>query len=171
MVIAKNESRTAVARVILVEGTNISRTRSNGNKFGIFCTLHIGRQKEDSEASYDAKHPVWNNEFEFYLFQDCSEVLEVDIKTFTGKNKKESFSNFEDVGKAKIDLSNLKPETIPDVWVDIIKEEDGGGGKKGKLHFQITITGITSFDSSFSAISDASNSRWDSLKISMEDKS
>ena len=171
MVVIKNENRTAVARVILLEGTNVYRQRSNGNKSGIFCTLELGRQKEASDSASDLKHPVWKDEFYFYLYQDCSEELEVHIKSFSGKTKKESFSNVEDIGKVKIDLSNLKPESVQDVWANIIRDEEELGGKAGRLHFRVTISGITSIESPFSAISDATNSRWDSLKISLEDKS
>ena len=167
----KNENRTAVARVILVEGVNIPRTRNNGHKSGIFCTLHVNRQKEDSDAANDSKHPIWKNEFEFYLYQESSEELVVNVKSFARKLRKESFSNVEDVGIVRIDLSNLKPETVHDTWANVIREEDGREVKVGRLHLQITITGITSLESTFSAISDASNSRWDSMKISLEDKS
>ena len=171
MVLTKNENRTAVARVILLEGTNVSRTRNNGNKSGIFCTLELGRQKEASDSSNDLKHPVWKDVFDFYMYQDCSEELEVHIKSFSGKTKKESFSNVEDIGKVNIDLSNLKPESVQDVWANIDRDEEVVGGKVGKLHFKITISGITKIESPFSAISDATNSRWDSLRISLEDKS
>ena len=171
MVITKNENRTAVVRVILVEGSNISRTRSNGNKSGIFCTLQVGRQKEESDTVNDGKYPVWKNEFEFYLYEDGSEELQVSIKCCSTKNRKESYSNIEDIGKIVIDLSNLKPESMQDVWETVTREDNGeGGGKVGKLHFLITITGITSINSPFNAISEANNSRWDSLKISLDDK-
>ena len=128
MVVTKNENRTAVARVILVEGSNIHRTRSNGNKSGIFCSLQVGRQKEESESANDGKNPVWNNEFEFHLYEDCSEELHVSIKCCSSKNRKESFSNIEDIGKVNIDLSNLKPEFMQDVWETITREDNGEGG-------------------------------------------
>ena len=49
----------------------------NGNKSGIFCTLQVGRQKEDSDAVHDGKYPVWKNEFEFYLIYYFDALLDL----------------------------------------------------------------------------------------------
>ena len=164
MPITKTENRSAVVRVILVEGMNIPRAR---NKLpNVHCSLQVGKQKEESTTTNEYKHPIWRNEFEFYIYEDSREELQVTVKTQHPKSLKDGFNSNEDIGRVNIDLSSLKPEMTQDIWEDIIREESNGA-KYGKLHFVITISGISSADSPSNS---ACNASWEMLKITMADK-
>ena len=109
MVIPKNENRAAVLRVVVLEGLNIQKVSDQQPK--LHCSIQLGKQKEDTTIQCDYKNPIWNNAFEFNVYdEEFSEELLVYIRNQGPKSLKDGFSNYEDIGSIKLDLSSIKPE-------------------------------------------------------------
>ena len=109
MVIPKNENRAAVLRVVVLEGLNIQKLSDQQPKLN--CSLHLGKQREDTSIQCDYKNPIWNDAFEFNVYdEEFSEELLVYLRNQGPKSLKDGFSNYEDIGSIKLDLSSIKPE-------------------------------------------------------------
>ena len=96
MPITKTENRSAVVRVILLEGINIPRTTNM--QPNVYCSLQLDRQRDESTTTSEYKHPLWKNEFEFYIYPDSREELQVTIKTQQAKSLKDGFNHNECIG-------------------------------------------------------------------------
>ena len=161
MVMTRNDNRSAVVRVVIIEGINIPRSMPD-NISGVFCSVQLGKQKVESCTVGDYKNPVWNKDFEFYIYdEDFREELLVTLKSSSPKSLK---PNGEDIGNLKIDLSSIKPEVTKEFWKDLNRTS---GVKIGKIHFLVTISGIVSNDSPSNSANIAS---WEMIKISLADK-
>ena len=160
MVIPKNENRAAVLRVVLLEGLNIKKVSDQQPKLN--CSLQLGKQKEDTSIQCDYKNPIWNNTFEFNVYdEEFSEELLVYLRNQGPKSLKDGFSNYEDIGSIKLDLSSIKPEITHNISKSL--NENNGG----RLRLLVTITGISSQD----APSHLANlSRWNALEIRLKDR-
>ena len=61
--------RWAVARVVVVEAINLPTDHQKTPS--ICCFLKLGRQRQQSRVSNSYIHPVWNQDFEFDLYDGC----------------------------------------------------------------------------------------------------
>lgn len=78
-------------------------------------------------------NPVWNEQFDLHTFPDQSKVLELTVmdRDFHGRD--------EFMGKAIINLNNLKQEETHSIWADL---QDG----QGSILLMLTISGTLGTD-------------------------
>ena len=122
--------RWAVARVVVVEAINLPTNHQKTPN--ICCFLKLGRQRQQSRVSNSYIHPVWNQHFEFDLYDGFDDELQVIVK-----NRNQKGLNGNDIGEVFIDFKNLKSNIKIDLWKDV------KGTVSGKLRLYVTISGTT----------------------------
>lgn len=142
--------RWAVARVVLAEAINLPANHQKTPN--ICCVLKLGRQRQQSKVANSYIDPVWNQDFEFDLYDDLDDQLQVIIR-----NRNPKCLNGNDIGEVFIDFKNLKSNNKIDIWKDV------KGTSSGKLRLFITISGTTLNDSELNENNIANWETWKSI--------
>ncbi|XP_015785297.1 multiple C2 and transmembrane domain-containing protein isoform X1 [Tetranychus urticae] len=128
----KTQQWDSVVNIVLVEGKNLTPKDENGLS-DPYIKFQLGKEKHKSKCIPKTLNPVWNEQFDLHTFPDQSKVLELTVmdRDFHGRD--------EFMGKAIINLNNLKQEETHSIWADL---QDG----QGSILLMLTISGTLGTD-------------------------
>ena len=143
MFVVNDEERSAVLRLFLIEGKDLSPGNNEAPNY--YYSIRLGSQKRKSKVANGSQHPVWKEQFELNVFSTAQDQLELTIKS--QGLLKDKFRN-EISGAITIDIASLDPETTYDSWQKVFPSG------LGEIHLAITISGLTAHDDEYFDIED-----------------
>ncbi|XP_059056230.1 multiple C2 and transmembrane domain-containing protein-like isoform X1 [Achroia grisella] len=121
---------SSVVTIVLVEAKNLPPMDLDTRSSDPYCKFRLGNEKYKSKVVWKTLHPSWLEQFDFHLYDDQEQILEVTVWD-KDKQTKDDF-----LGKCTIDLSKLEREITHSIWQDL---EDGNG----QIFLLLTISGTT----------------------------
>ncbi|CAG4995074.1 unnamed protein product [Parnassius apollo] len=121
---------SSVVTIVLVEAKNLQAMDVETRSSDPYCKFRLGNEKYKSKVVWKTLHPSWLEQFDFHLYDDQEQILEVTVWD-KDKQTKDDF-----LGRCTIDLTKLEREKTHSIWQDL---EDGNG----QIFLLLTISGTT----------------------------
>ncbi|XP_053641513.1 multiple C2 and transmembrane domain-containing protein isoform X6 [Cherax quadricarinatus] len=126
----KSQIWSSVVTIVLVEGKNLLPMDPDGTS-DPYVKFRLGNEKYKSKIELHTLSPKWLEQFDFHLFEDQSQILEITVWDKDVRSKDDF------MGKCSVDISQYEREITHHIWVDL----DKGAGS---LFLLLTISGTTS---------------------------
>ncbi|XP_077989292.1 multiple C2 and transmembrane domain-containing protein 1-like isoform X2 [Glandiceps talaboti] len=139
----KTQSWSGVVTITLFEGRNLIAMDEAGTS-DPYVKFRLGNQKYKSKTIQRTTNPKWREQFDLYLFEDQSSVLEVTVFDHDVGSKDDL------MGRCNVDLNNLEKEKTHTIDAEL--EDDAGS-----VHFLLTISGTAGSET----VSDLANYKLD----------
>ncbi|XP_066391298.1 synaptotagmin-5-like [Miscanthus floridulus] len=126
---------TGVLEVKLVEARDLKNKDLVG-KSDPFAVLYIRPLREKTKKSKTINNdlnPIWNEHYEFVVEDISTQHLTVKIYDDEGLQASEI------IGCARVDLADLQPGKVKDLWLDLVKDLEIQRDKKprGQVHLEL----------------------------------
>ncbi|XP_076054770.1 multiple C2 domain and transmembrane region protein isoform X2 [Oratosquilla oratoria] len=126
----KSQIWSSVVTIVLVEGKNLLPMDSDGTS-DPYVKFRLGNEKYKSKTELRTLSPRWVEQFDFHLFEDQSQVLEITVWDKDARTKDDF------MGRCNLELSQFEREQTHQIWAEL---EDGAGS----IFLLFTISGTTS---------------------------
>ncbi|XP_071545625.1 multiple C2 and transmembrane domain-containing protein isoform X3 [Panulirus ornatus] len=126
----KSQIWSSVVTIVLVEGKNLLPMDPDGTS-DPYVKFRLGNEKYKSKVELHTLTPKWLEQFDFHLFEDQSQILEMTVWDKDVRSKDDF------MGRCSIDISQYEREKTHYIWADL---EKGAGS----IFILLTISGTTS---------------------------
>ncbi|XP_047472791.1 multiple C2 and transmembrane domain-containing protein-like isoform X3 [Penaeus chinensis] len=126
----KSQIWSSVVTIVLVEGKELLPMDPDGTS-DPYVKFRLGNEKYKSKVEMHTLTPKWLEQFDFHLFEDQSQLLELTVWDKDVRSKDDF------MGRCTLDLTQYEREKTHHIWAEL---EKGAGS----IFLLLTISGTTS---------------------------